>query len=64
MFHDSVQGVSYNAGVVLELLTSSWLTFRFELRDVIAVQEAAAESRLTNNIMVTAGLAFWIPTPL
>jgi len=64
LFHDSVQGVSYNAGAILELFTTQWLTLRFEVRDVIAVQEAVTETRLTNNVMVTLGLGLWIPTPL
>jgi outer membrane beta-barrel protein len=64
LFHDSTQGVSYNAGLALEMFTTQWITFRFELRDVIAVQEAVAETRITNNFMATAGLSLWIPTPL
>lgn len=64
VFHDSVQGISFNGGTIVELLTTHWLTLRFEVRDIIAVQEAVTETRLTNNIMVTLGLAFWIPTPL
>lgn len=64
LFHDSVQGLSFNAGTIMELLTTSWLTLRFEVRDIMAVQEAVTETRLTNNIMVTLGLAFWIPGPL
>lgn len=64
MFHDSVQGVSFDAGMVLEMFTSQWITFRFDLRNIIAIQEAVAETRLTNNLMATAGLSLWLPTGL
>jgi outer membrane beta-barrel protein len=64
IFHDSAQGASFDGGLVLELLTHPWLTIRLELRDVVAVLEAAGESRLTNNILATGGVALWLPTPL
>lgn len=64
LFHDSVQGVTFNAGLMLELYWTKWFTTRIDFRDYIAVQEAVAETRLTNNFVVTAGIAVWIPTPL
>jgi outer membrane beta-barrel protein len=64
LFHDSVQGVTYDAGFMLDLFTTKVMTFRFEARDVMAVQEAVTNTRFTNNIVTTAGIAFWIPTGL
>jgi outer membrane beta-barrel protein len=64
LLHDSVQGVTWSAGMALEMFTTQWLTLRLEVRDVIAVQEAVAETRLTNNIMATFGIGLWIPTGL
>ncbi len=64
MFHDSVQGVSFDAGMALDLFVSKVVTVRLDLRDLIAVQEVAAQTRLTNNIIATAGLVVWIPTGL
>ncbi|MEM9493252.1 MAG: outer membrane beta-barrel domain-containing protein [Myxococcota bacterium] len=64
LFHDSVQGVTFDAGMAIDLFLTRWLTVRFDLRDVIAVQEAVAETRLTNNIQATMGIALWIPTGL
>lgn len=64
LFHDSVQGVSFDAGMALDLFVSKVVTVRFDLRDVIAIQEVAAETRLTNNLVATAGLVVWIPTGL
>jgi outer membrane beta-barrel protein len=62
LFHDSVQGVTFDAGLALELFTSGHFTVRFEGRDVMAVQEAVAETRFTNNLMATLGLSIWVPT--
>ena len=64
LIHDSVQGVTYDAGLSLDLFTTHWITFRFDARDVMTVQEAVAETRFTHNIVATAGLALWIPTGL
>jgi outer membrane beta-barrel protein len=64
LFHDSVQGVTFDAGVGLDLFTTGVVTFRFDARDVMAVQEAVAETRYTHNIVATAGIAVWIPTGL
>ena len=64
MIHDSVQGMSFDAGLGLALFSSKWFTFRFDARDVMIVQEAVAETRFTNNLMATAGFSAWIPTGL
>lgn len=64
MFHDSVQGIGFDAGMALEMYTTGWLTFRFDLRDVVLLQEAVGETRVANNLMATLGLAVWIPTGL
>lgn len=62
LFHDSVQGVTFDAGLILEMFTTRWFTVRFDLRNVMAVQEAVAETRLTHNLIGTAGVSLWIPT--
>lgn len=64
LFHDSVQGVTLDGGVALEMFLTKIATFRFDIKDVMAVQEAVAETRFTNNIVATVGLTFWIPTGL
>ncbi len=64
LFHDSVQGLAFDLGLGLALFTSQWITVRFDVRDVMVVQEAVAETRFTNNLMATAGIALWIPTGL
>lgn len=64
MIHDAVQGVSFDAGAALDLFVTRALTVRLDLRDLTAVQEAAGETRFTNNLVATIGLALWIPTGL
>lgn len=64
MFHDAVQGVAVNAGFALDMFVTKVLTIRLSARDLMAVQEVAAETRYTNNLIATAGIALWIPTGL
>jgi outer membrane beta-barrel protein len=64
MIHDAVQGVAYDAGVALDMFVTSALTIRLSVHDLMAVQEIAAETRFTNNLVATMGIALWIPTGL
>lgn len=64
MVHDSVQGLAFDAGFALDLFVTRALTVRFDVRDLMAVMEIAGETRYTNNIIATAGLALYIPTGL
>lgn len=62
MFHDAVQGVAFNAGMAIDLFVTQLLTVRLDTRNLMAIQEIAGETRLTHNIIATAGLSLWIPT--
>ncbi len=64
MIHDSTQGVATHVGMTMEFFTSQWVTFRFSLKDILLLQEAVSETRMTNNITATFGLGLWIPTGL
>jgi outer membrane beta-barrel protein len=64
MIHDAVQGIAYDAGIALDMFVTKGLTIRLSVQDLMAVQEIAAETQFTNNILATAGIAFWIPTGL
>ena len=64
MIHDAVQGLSFDAGGAIDLFVTKVMTIRLDLRDLMAIEEIAAESRFTHNVIATAGLAFWIPTGL
>lgn len=62
LFHDSVQGVTFDAGAIFDFFITQWVTLRIDVRDVITIQEAVAETRLTNNLVLTGGLTLWLPT--
>jgi outer membrane beta-barrel protein len=61
LVHDSVQGVTFVGGLALEMFTSRRVTLKLELRDVMAVQEAVAQTRFTHNLVTTASVAVWLP---
>ena len=61
MFHDAVQGLSFDAGMALDLFVTRVVTIRFDARDLTAIEEIAGQTRFTNNFVTTAGLAFWLP---
>jgi outer membrane beta-barrel protein len=64
MFHDAVQGLSFDAGAALDLFVTRALTVRFDIRDLTAIEEVAGDTRFTNNVIATAGLALWLPSGL
>jgi outer membrane beta-barrel protein len=64
MIHDAVQGVTFNAGASIDFFVTKVVTIRLQTRDVMAVEEIAAETRYTNNLVATAGLSWWIPVGL
>lgn len=61
LFNDTAQGLAFDGGMVVELYAADWLSFRFDVRDVVLLQEAVGETRLTNNIQATLGLGLWLP---
>ncbi len=62
LVHDTSQGAAIAAGAALELFTTSWLTLRFDLRDVAALQGAAGQTALSHNIVATGGMSLWFPS--
>ena len=62
LIHSSTQGIAYDAGFALDMFVSKYVTFRFDARDLMTIQEAVAETRFTNNFIATAGIAVWIPS--
>jgi outer membrane beta-barrel protein len=62
MFQDAVQGLSFDAGAALDLFVTSVLTIRLDFRDLTAIEEVDGETRFTNNLIATAGLALWFPS--
>ncbi len=64
MIHDAVQGYAVDAGAAIDFFVSRIMTIRLDFRDLMAVQEVAGETHYTNNLISTAGIAFWIPSGL
>ena len=64
LFHDAVQGLSFDAGGALDVFVTRALTIRLDVRDLMAVEEISGETRYTNNLIATAGLALYLPSGL
>lgn len=59
-FHDSVQGLTWEAGVGMHLYLGRYVAMRFDVRDFILPQEVLGQARLTNNLMVSLGVGVWV----
>lgn len=60
-FHDSVHGVGFDLGISYYLFPRPWLSWRFDLSDHILAQEALGSRRISNSLVFSTGVAFWIP---
>lgn len=61
IIHDTVQAAAFDVGMSLYLFPASFLSVRFDLTDRIYAQEAIGSRRITNDLVFSAGLGFWIP---
>jgi outer membrane beta-barrel protein len=59
--HDSVQGLTFQAGLGLKLYLARFFSIRFDVRDLIVPQDVLGRPRVTHNIAVLFGLAGWVP---
>jgi outer membrane beta-barrel protein len=59
-FHESVLGLTWEAGFGLKLYFSRFLTFRLDVRDFLLPQEVLGVGRITNNVTVLGGLSLWL----
>jgi outer membrane beta-barrel protein len=59
--HDSVQGLTWEAGVGMKLYLSRFVTVRIDIRDFLLPQEVLGRGRITNNVTVLAGVSLWLP---
>jgi outer membrane beta-barrel protein len=59
-FHHSVQGLAWQGGLGLQLYLYQRLSFRLDLRDFVLPQEVLGRGRITNNVTILGGLAFWL----
>ena len=59
-FHESVLGLTWEAGAGLKLYFSRFVTFRLDVRDFLLPQEVLGRGRITNNITILAGFSLWL----
>ena len=59
-FHESVLGLTWEAGAGLKLYFSRFVTFRLDIRDFLLPQEVLGRGRITNNITILAGFSVWL----
>jgi outer membrane beta-barrel protein len=59
-FHESVLGLTWEAGFGLKLYVSRFVTLRLDLRDFLLPQEVLGRGRTTNNITVMGGVSVWL----
>jgi outer membrane beta-barrel protein len=60
-FHDTVQGVGFDVGASMYLYPTKWLSVRFDLADHILNQEILGSTRISNNLLFSAGIGIWVP---
>jgi outer membrane beta-barrel protein len=59
-FHESVLGLTWEAGVGLKLYLTRFVTFRLDLRDFLLPQEVLGIGRITNNVTILGGFSLWL----
>jgi outer membrane beta-barrel protein len=59
-FHDSVMGLTWEAGAGFKLYLTRYLAFRFDVRDFLLPQEVLGRGRITNNLTALGGLSVWV----
>jgi outer membrane beta-barrel protein len=59
-FHETVLGLTWEAGFGLKLYFSRFVTFRLEVRDFLIPQEVLGRGRSTNNITILGGFSLWV----
>jgi len=60
-FHESVLGLTWEAGLGIKLYFFHYVTLRFDVRDFLLPQEVLGQGRITNNVTVLGGLSVWLP---
>jgi outer membrane beta-barrel protein len=59
-FHESVMGLTWEAGAGFKLYLAKYLAFRFDVRDFLLPQEVLGRGRITNNVTVLGGFSAWV----
>lgn len=59
--HDTIQGLTFQAGFGLKFYLARYFSLRFDARDLMAPQDVLGRSRLTHNLVLLFGLSGWFP---
>ena len=59
--HDSVQGLTFQAGVGLKVYLARFFSVRLDVRDLMVPQEVLGRGRPTHNLVTMFGLCAWVP---
>jgi outer membrane beta-barrel protein len=59
--HDSVQGLTFQAGLGIKLYLAKYFTLRLDVRDLMIPQEVLGRGRATHNIITLFGISTWVP---
>jgi outer membrane beta-barrel protein len=59
-FHDTVQGVTWQAGFGLRLYLMSRVSFRLDVRDLVLPQEVLGRGRITTTPPGLGGVSVWL----
>jgi outer membrane beta-barrel protein len=59
--NQTVQGVTFDAGIGLKIYATQMLAVRFDLRDYLMIQEAVGIERVSNNLVGLIGLSLFVP---
>jgi outer membrane beta-barrel protein len=57
--HDSVMGLTWEAGAGLKLYLAKYVAFRLDVRDFLLPQEVLGHGRITNNVTTLGGFSVW-----
>ena len=59
-FHESVMGLTWEAGAGFKLYLAKYVAFRFDVRDFLLPQEVLGRGRITNNVTALGGFSVWV----
>jgi outer membrane beta-barrel protein len=59
-FHDTVQGLSWQAGGGFRIYLAKHAAFRLDVRDFILPQEVLGRGRITHNLTIFGGFGLWL----
>lgn len=59
-FHESVLGLTWEAGAGMKIYLARYVAFRLDVRDFLLPQEVLGRGRNTNNVTVLGGISAWL----